>query len=88
MCRRGRATPPGSQAATERALAMLDAINAMGRTEGELVARVTTTADAIEQARRDGVLAVIPAVENGHAMGEDLGLLARVPAPRARAISR
>ena len=66
----------GLRAASERALAMLDAINAMGRAEGDLVARVAVTADAIEQARRDGVLAVVPAVENGHAMGDDLGLLA------------
>ena len=74
----------GLRAATERALAMLDAIGAMGRTEGDIAARVTTTADAIEQARRDGVLAVIPAVENGHAMGEDLGLLATFRAKGAR----
>ncbi len=67
----------GSTAAGERALAMLDAINAMGRTERDVTARVTTTADAIEQARRDGVLAVIPAVENGYAIGDDLGMLAR-----------
>jgi membrane dipeptidase len=56
----------------------------MGRTEGDIVARVTTTADEIEQARRDGVLAVIPAVENGYAMGEDLGLLAVFRAKGAR----
>ena len=65
----------GITLARERALAMLDAINAMGRTEGDLTARVTSTADAIEQARRDGVLAVIPAVENGHAIGDDLCVL-------------
>ena len=74
----------GLHAAGERALAMLDAINAMGRTEGEVTARVTTTADAIEQARRDGVTAVIPAVENGHAMGDDLGMLARFREKGAR----
>ncbi len=65
----------GMAAAGQRALAMLDAINAMGRTEGDVSARVTSTADAIEQARLEGVLAVIPAVENGYAMGEDLGML-------------
>jgi membrane dipeptidase len=70
----------GLRAASERALAMLDAINAMGRTEGDLTAAVTSTADAIEQARRDGVLAVIPCVENGHAMGDDLGMLAQFKA--------
>jgi len=76
--------PAGWTAATTRALGMLDAINAMGRSENRITARVTTTADAIEQARRDGVLAVIPAVENGHAMGEDLGLLAQFRAKGAR----
>ena len=74
----------GLAAASERALAMLDAIVAMGRTEGDVQARVTETADAIEQARRDGVIAVIPAVENGHAIGEDLGLLAAFRARGAR----
>ena len=74
----------GWTAATARAHAMLDAINAMGRSENGITARVTTTADAIEQARADGVLAVIPAVENGHAMGEDLGELERFRAKGAR----
>lgn len=74
----------GLAAASERALAMLDAIVAMGRTEGDVQARVTETADAIEQARRDGVIAVIPSVENGHAIGDDLGLLAAFRARGAR----
>ena len=77
-------TPEAMQAATERAIGMLDAINAMGRTENGITARVTSTADEIEAARRDGVLAVIPCVENGHAMGEDLGLLAQFRARGAR----
>ena len=76
----GPRDPAGLRAASERALAMLDAINATGRTEGDLTARVTNTADSIEQARRDGVLAVIPCVENGHAMGDDLGVLAEFKA--------
>jgi membrane dipeptidase len=49
----------------------------MGRTEGGLEVRLATSADAIEAAKRDGVLAVVPAVENGFAMGTDLGRLAR-----------
>ena len=73
----GPRTPEGWRAASDRALAMLEAINAMGRTQGGITARVTPTADAIEAARADGVLAIIPCVENGHAIGEDLGLLAR-----------
>ncbi len=72
----GPRTEAGWGAASERALGMLDAINAMGRTEGAISARVTATAGDIEAAHADGVLAVIPAVENGHAIGEDLGLLA------------
>ncbi|MDP9095680.1 MAG: dipeptidase, partial [Pseudomonadota bacterium] len=74
----------GLAAASERALSMLDSIAAMGRTEGDVRARMTDTADAIEQARRDGVIAIIPAVENGHAMGEDLGMLAAFRARGAR----
>ena len=80
----GKRDAEGLRAASERALGMLDAINAMGRTEGEVAARVTTTASAIEQARSDGVTAVIPAVENGHAMGDDLGLLAQFRTKGAR----
>ena len=34
-------------------------------------ARVCSTADAIEQAHRDGITAIVPAVENGHACGGD-----------------
>lgn len=76
----GPRTPEGHAAAAERALAMLDAIVAMG--EGG--ARICATADAIEAAKHDGELAVIPAVENGYAMGEDLGLLAQFRARGAR----
>jgi membrane dipeptidase len=38
---------------------------------------VCRSAEAVEQADRDGVLAIIPAVENGHAIGEDLAMLER-----------
>ncbi len=78
----GPRTPDGWEAASSRALAMLDAINAMGRQDGS--ARVASTADAVEAAHRDGATAIIPAVENGHAMGEDLGLLAAFRAKGAR----
>jgi len=69
--------PASEQMAFERAVAMLQAINAMGRSQNGIVARVATTADAIEAANRDGVLAIIPAVENGFAVGTDLTRLAR-----------
>ena len=69
----GPRTPEGHAAARDRALAMLDAITGLDGAE----ARVCTTADAIEAAKREGLPAIIPCVENGYAMGEDLGLLAR-----------
>jgi membrane dipeptidase len=77
-------TPANEQAAFERALGMLDTINAMGRSEAGIAARVATTADQIEAAKRDGVLAVVPAVENGFAIGGDLSRLAQFRARGAR----
>ena len=55
---------------------MLEHINAMGRTENNIAARVASTAGAIEAAKRDNVLAVVPCVENGFAVGTDLSRLA------------
>ena len=63
---------------------MLQAIRAMGRSENGITARVAVTADEIEAAKRDGVLAIVPAVENGFAMGTDLSRLARFRALGAR----
>ena len=60
---------------------MLVAIHAMGRNENGVAARVASTADAIEAAKRDGVLAIVPAVENGFAIGQRLSRLA-ASAPR------
>lgn len=77
-------TPASEMAAFERAEAMLLAIRGMARTEGGLEVRLATSADAIEAAKRDGVLAVVPAVENGFAIGTDLGRLARFAALGAR----
>jgi membrane dipeptidase len=72
---------PRSQAncaeALARALAMLDTIRGMQASRNGLTARVCGTADQIEAAHADGVLAIVPAIENGHAMGEDIGQLAR-----------
>ena len=67
----GPRTDAAYQAAVARVTAMLGAIRAMG---GDAV-RVCATADAIEQAHRDGITAIVPAVENGHACGGDLGAL-------------
>ena len=77
-------TPATEDAAYARAIAMLDHINAMGRTENDITARVTTTADAVPAAKRDGVLAIVPCVENGFAIGTDLSRLADFRARGAR----
>ena len=77
-------TPESETAAYERVIAMLQSIRAMGRSENGIVARVTVTADEIEAAKRDGVLAIIPVVENGFAVGHDLSRLARFRALGAR----
>jgi membrane dipeptidase len=77
-------TPENEAAAFERAIGMLHAIRAMGRDENGVSARLTTTADEIAAAKRDGVLAIIPAVENGFATGSDLSRLARFRALGAR----
>jgi membrane dipeptidase len=77
-------TPETEAAAFERAIGMLQSIRAMGRSENGVDARVTVTADEIEAARRDGVLAIIPVVENGFAMGISLSRLARFRAHGAR----
>jgi membrane dipeptidase len=76
----GPREPLAHQAARERATAMLGAIAGMG---GES-ARVCSTADAIGQAHRDGITAVVPAVENGHACGGDPAALGRFRALGAR----
>ena len=80
-------TPANEDAAYARAIAMLQHINAMGRTESCLTARVATTADAIEAAKRDGVLAIVPVVENGFAIGTDLGRIAQFRSLGARYIT-
>jgi membrane dipeptidase len=72
----GPCTPEGWDSARTRALDMLDAIGTMGREANGMTARVTTTVAEIEAAHRDGVTAIIPVVENGHSIGEDLGVLA------------
>ncbi|MEE3500747.1 dipeptidase [Acidiphilium acidophilum] len=68
----GRRDEAGNAEARGRALAMLDTIVAMGGADGAVVA---SSADAIEAAHRAGRFAVIPAVENGTALGGDLALL-------------
>ncbi|MDG6094386.1 dipeptidase [Acetobacter sp. AN02] len=83
----GPLTPEDHARAAETGIAMLETIRAMARTENGLTARLCILADDVEQSHRDNVLAVIPAVENGYAMGEDLSLLARFRALGARYVT-
>ena len=80
----GRRDRGGYAEAGERALAMLDAIGGMAGVRDGIAARLCVTADEIERAHADGAIAIVPAVENGHAMGEDPGLLAQFRAKGAR----
>ncbi len=73
----GARTEAACAEATARAFDMLATIRAMGRTQNGITARICATADDIVRAKRDGVLAITPAVENGHAVGTDLSVLAR-----------
>ena len=79
-----RRTPEAEQAAYERAIAMLHAIRGMARSVDGIEARVTPTVGEIEAAWRDGAIAVVPVVENGFAIGQDLSRLAEFRALGAR----
>jgi len=65
-------TQAACQEATDRALAMLEVINAMGTTRNGITARICATAAEVEAAYAAGARAIIPAVENGHAIGSNL----------------
>jgi membrane dipeptidase len=66
--------------ATARAFAMLQTIRAMGTTRHGITAKICSTAAEIEAAHASEALAVVPCVENGHAIGGDLSLLAKLRA--------
>ncbi|MCK8785836.1 dipeptidase [Roseomonas sp. NAR14] len=83
----GPLTDEGHRIAAGRAEAMLARIAGMGGARNGIEARVVDTVDAVEQAHRDGAIALIPAVENGYAIGEDLSLLARFRAVGARYVT-
>jgi len=70
-------TPATEDAAYGRALAMLEQINRIQHTPSSIRVRIASTADAIEAAKRDGVLAIVPCVENGFAVGADLARIAQ-----------
>ena len=63
----------GHAAAATQALAMLQSIAGMAEHGGGGV--LATSADAIEQAFAEGRIAIIPAVENGYAIGTGLAAL-------------
>lgn len=73
----GPTDPAGCAAATARALAMLETIRGMARTAGGIAARLCASAGEVEAAKREGVHAIVPAVENGHAIGAELSMLER-----------
>lgn len=56
-------------------LAMLDAINTMQGTHNGVTAAVCSRVADIRAAHAKGVIAVIPAVENGYGMGDDPAML-------------
>ena len=69
-------TPAAENAAHVRAIAMLDQINRMAEIPSPIALRIANRADKIEAAKRDGVLAIVPCVENGFAVGADLTRIA------------
>jgi len=76
----GPRSPAHCSEATARAFAMLHTIRAMGTTRHGITARICSTAAEIEAAHAGEALAVVPCVENGHAIGGDLSLLAKLRA--------
>ena len=79
-----RRTVENDLAAYERATAMLHVIRDYGTTRNGISARVASTVDEIEAARRDNVLAIVPVLENGFSVGTDLSRLEKFRALGAR----
>ncbi len=77
-------TAENAEAAFTRAVAMLEAIRAMARVAPGIAARLTTTVAEIQAAKQDGVVAIIPVVENGFAIGDEPARLAKLRALGAR----
>jgi membrane dipeptidase len=85
----GKRDAAGFVASHDRAIAMLRAIRSMGESPGlerapAIPASIATTVAEIEAARLAGSPAIIPVVENGHAMGETLDHLDEFRALGAR----
>jgi membrane dipeptidase len=69
---------PGTELlAYGRVIDMLSQINRMEQVRSEIPMRIANRADAIVAAKRDGVLAIVPCVENGFAVGADLSRIAQ-----------
>ncbi len=77
----------GHAEARDRAFAMLHRIREMGAERNGITARICDGADAIEQARAEGAIAVVPAIENAYAFGADLSLVARYRALGVRYVT-
>ena len=71
----GPRTPEGWEAARTRALGMLETIRGMAGERDGLRAQLASGAAAIRQATAAPGVAVIPCVENGHSIGEDVSVL-------------
>jgi membrane dipeptidase len=76
----------GHAAAAARVRAMLDAIAAMAPGDGS-GGLLTSTAESIAQAYAAGKTGIIPAIENGYAMGKDLAALDEFAARGVRYIT-
>ncbi|MFT8718825.1 dipeptidase [Acetobacter sp.] len=83
----GTVDEEGHKAAQAQTIAMLETINRMQGTHNGITARVCPTVDEIEAAYREGALAVVPGVENGYGMGDDIGMLAKFRALGARYVT-
>ena len=73
----GPRTPEGWAAARTRAFGMLDTIHGMAAEREGLRATLATNTAAIRAAAGQPGAIVIPAVENGHSIGEDISVLAQ-----------
>ena len=80
----GKLDQEGFDAATSRALAMLETINWIGHHHA---VRLAPAVDDIAAAAAAHLPAIIPVVENGHAIGTDLANIARFRAAGARYIT-
>ena len=70
----GELTPQGYAKVKDRAVQMLDAIDAMGRKYPNLIVKATTPAEAY-RIKKDGKLVAFVGMENGYPIGEDLSLV-------------